>query len=199
MRSIEAEAVKLFSNSFLATRVSFFNELDSFAYSYNLDARSVINGVSSDPRIGNYYNNPSFGYGGYCLPKDSKQLLTNFKQIPQNIFKAVVDSNINRKKFIATEILKKKPKTVGVYRLTMKSKSDNFRESAVMDVMRLIADAGTEVIVYEPILSANKAFNIENSLEKFKLKSEIILANRYHDDLNDVSHKIFTRDIFKEN
>ena len=146
--------------------------------------------MSSDPRIGNYYNNPSFGYGGYCLPKDSKQLLTNFKQIPQNIFKAVVDSNINRKKFIATEILKKKPKTVGVYRLTMKSKSDNFRESAVLDVMRLIADAGTEVIVYEPILSANKAFNIENSLEKFKLKSEIILANRYHDDLNDVSHKI---------
>ena len=199
MRSIEAEAVKLFSNSFLATRVSFFNELDSFAYSHDLDAKSVINGVSSDPRIGNYYNNPSFGYGGYCLPKDSKQLLTSFKEIPQNIFKAVIDSNIGRKKFIAREILKKKPKTVGIYRLTMKSKSDNFRESAVMDIIKLIADAGIEVIVYEPILSTNKAFNIENSLEKFKLKSEIILANRYHEDLNNVSHKTFTRDIFKEN
>ena len=201
MESSEAEAVKLFANTYLATRVTFFNELDSFCLNQNLDTKSVIKGISRDPRIGDGYNNPSFGYGGYCLPKDTKQLLANFEGIPQGIFSAVVDGNSKRKNFIADKVLLTNPKTVGIYRLTMKEGSDNFRESAIFDVIKIIQSKGVNIVIYEPLIN-DKEFEglvINNSLEEFKLNSELILANRMHEDIDDVSKKVFTRDIFREN
>ncbi len=201
MESREAEAVKLFSNTFLAMRVSFFNELDSFSEAQDLSAEKIIQGVSADPRIGNYYNNPSFGYGGYCLPKDTKQLLDNFDQIPNNIIKAVVESNKTRKDFIIKSILNKKPKTVGVYRLIMKEGSDNFRESAVIDIFRNLKKKKIGILLYEPLISENKFQDVEviNDLNEFISKSNIIIANRMAKDLENVKNKVYTRDIFKEN
>ncbi len=201
MNSSEAEAVKLFANSYLANRVSFFNELDSFCIDNNLDPISIIEGVSSDFRIGNEYNNPSFGYGGYCLPKDSKQLLASFKDTPQNLFSAIVESNKTRKKFIVNNILKFKPKVVGVYRLVMKTDSDNFRDSAVFDIAKDLISAGVSVIAYEPFISEKEFKNITiiNSLKKFKEESEIIIANRMSKSLDDVISKVFTRDIDGKN
>ena len=201
MESSEAEAVKLFANTYLATRVTFFNELDSFCLNQNLCTKSVINGISSDPRIGNGYNNPSFGYGGYCLPKDTKQLLANFESIPQGIFTAVVDGNTKRKQFVADQVLSLKPKVVGIYRLTMKEGSDNFRESAIFDVIKIIKSKGIKIFIYEPLISNNEldGLKIQKSLGKFKASCELILANRMHEDIIDVSKKVFTRDIFGEN
>ena len=201
MHSTEAEAVKLFANSYLATRVTFFNELDSFCIKNDLDSRSVIEAISDDPRIGDGYNNPSFGYGGYCLPKDTKQLLANFADIPQGIFTAVVEGNEKRKMFIAKLVIQSKPKIVGVYRLTMKSGSDNFRESAIFDVMKILEKEKVEIIIYEPILESCKYHNwqVTNNLDEFKTKANIVLANRMHDEIRDVKNKVFTRDIFEEN
>jgi len=201
MESSEAEAVKLFANTYLATRVTFFNELDSFCLNQNLCTKSVINGISSDPRIGNGYNNPSFGYGGYCLPKDTKQLLANFESIPQGIFTAVVDGNTKRKQFVADQVLSLKPKVLGIYRLTMKEGSDNFRESAIFDVIKIIKSKGTKIYIYEPLIGGDKfdGFKILQSLEEFKASCELILANRMHEDIIDISEKVFTRDIFGEN
>ena len=200
MSSTEAESVKLFSNSFLAMRVSFFNEVDSFALHRGISSKSIIDGICSDPRIGNYYNNPSFGYGGYCLPKDSKQLLANYQAVPNNIVRAIVDSNSTRKDFIADIIIKKMPKIVGVYRLAMKHGSDNFRESAVQGVMKRIKGKGIEVIVYEPYLSEAYFFNSEvvNDIDDFKVRSCVILANRIDKVLEDVMDKVFSRDIFHQ-
>ena len=201
MESREAEAVKLFSNTFLAMRVSFFNELDSFSEAQDLSAEKIIQGVSADPRIGNYYNNPSFGYGGYCLPKDTKQLLDNFDQIPNNIIKAVVEANKTRKDFIVKSILNKKPKTVGVYRLIMKEGSDNFRDSAVIDIFRNLKKKKISILLYEPLISENKFQDVEviNDLNEFISKSNVIIANRMAKDLENVKNKVYTRDIFKEN
>ena len=200
MQSSEAEAVKLFSNTYLAMRISFFNELDSFSQIHKLSTKDIIRGVSSDPRIGNFYNNPSFGYGGYCLPKDTKQLLSNFNKIPNNIIKAIIDSNETRKKFIADTIISAAPKSVGVYRLTMKSNSDNFRESAVFDVIKKLKENKIQIYLYEPELNASidKMILIKD-LQEFILNSDIIIANRMSPDLECVEHKVFTRDLFGEN
>ena len=198
--STEAEAVKLFANTYLAMRVSFFNELDSYALARELDTKSIIDGVCVDKRIGNGYNNPSFGYGGYCLPKDTKQLLANYEQVPQTLVEAIVSSNTIRKDFMAAEILKKKPKTVGFHRLVMKEGSDNFRSSAVQGVMKRIKAKGVEVLVYEPALQEFEFFGSEvvKDLKQFKLRSGIIVANRQSAELNDSCSKVFTRDIFNK-
>lgn len=196
--STEAEAIKLFANTFLALRIAFFNELDSFALVRGLDTQSIITGVGLDPRIGSHYNNPSFGYGGYCLPKDTKQLLANFSDVPQHIIQSIVSSNKTRKEFIAGRILERRPKTVGIYRLTMKANSDNFRTSAVQDIIALLKARGIETIIYEPTLAEPSFMNcpVMGDLAAFKAKSDVIVANRIDANLGDVAEKIFTRDIF---
>ncbi len=201
MDSKEAEAVKLFSNTFLAMRISFFNELDSFAEIQNLSSEKIIEGVSADQRIGNYYNNPSFGYGGYCLPKDTKQLLDNFNKIPNNIIKAVVESNKTRKKFIVNSILNKFPGTVGVYRLIMKEGSDNFRESAVLDIIEELRRRKIKIILYEPLIAEKQFKEIEviRNISDFISKSDLVIANRLSSDLMHVRNKVYSRDIFQKN
>ena len=200
MNNTEAEAVKLFANTYLALRVAYFNELDTYAEKKGLNASEIIQGVCLDQRIGTYYNNPSFGYGGYCLPKDTKQLLANYKDVPQNLIEAIVKSNATRKQFIADEVLKANPKIIGIYRLTMKSGSDNFRSSAIQDIINILKEHKKEILIYEPTLNKDE-FNgckVTNNLEKFKDESDIIMANRKSDELNNVNYKIFTRDIFNK-
>ena len=201
MESTEAEAVKLFSNTYLAMRVAYFNELDTYCAKHDLSSLDIIQGVSLDPRIGQHYNNPSFGYGGYCLPKDTKQLLANYKDVPQNLIQAIIHSNKTRKQFIVKEILKKRPNIVGIYRLTMKAGSDNFRDSAIQDVIRELAEYNIQVQIYEPTLRHDKFENyaVQNNLNEFLSSSDVILANRMSDDLKHESSKVYTRDLFGDN
>lgn len=199
MNSTEAEAVKLFANTYLALRVAYFNELDTYADVKGLNSRDIVNGVCLDPRIGNNYNNPSFGYGGYCLPKDTKQLLANYRDVPQNLIEAIVKSNATRKEFIVNEILEKRPKVVGIYRLTMKAGSDNFRASAILDIIKGLKANNQKIIIYEPTLKENEynGCEIVNDLNKFKTESSVIMANRVTNEIRDEKRKIYTRDLFE--